>query len=218
MRTSRNETVSNLYHKDNKDKEMYRSRTPPPSSRSRSARSTRSARGSTKSRRAGSRGGFADRIRRAAESGPTRKWVKVMRPPAPKIRFLVTKWVPMNELTEPERLQYDKEQAAIQEEKQEQQMLLQRQLQQQTQGDQHQEENEMKEEATTPEIANDNVQAYELGNVDSSAANSQLLEVQTSTEKPELPHGSTLPVDEPPTKRAKVDDHLPVPTPDNPMI
>ncbi|KAL3944199.1 MAG: hypothetical protein SGBAC_001756, partial [Bacillariaceae sp.] len=155
---------------------MYRSRTPPPSSRSRSARSTRSARGTTKSRRAGSRGGFADRIRRAAESGPTRKWVRVMRPPAPKIRFLVTKWVPMNELTEPERLQYDTEQAAIQEEKQKQQILLQRQLHQLPQGDQHQEENEMKEEATSPEIVNHDVLAFELGNADSSAANSQLSE------------------------------------------
>lgn len=89
---------------------MYR-RTPPSSSRARSSRSTRSARGSTKRRRgAGKAGGFADQLRRAAESGPTRKWVKVLRAPAPHIRFVVEKWIPLNDLTEEEREDYEREQ------------------------------------------------------------------------------------------------------------
>lgn len=85
---------------------MFRSRTPPPP-RARSSRSTRSARGGTKNRRASKGGGFADQIRRAAESGPAQKWVKVERAPAPRIRFMVSKWVPINELTEEERQNYE---------------------------------------------------------------------------------------------------------------
>ncbi|CAJ1919798.1 unnamed protein product [Cylindrotheca closterium] len=191
---------------------MFRSRTPPSSSRSRSSRSTRSARGSTKSRRAGSRGGFADRIRRAAESGPTRKWVKVMRSPAPRIRFQVTKWIPINELTEEERIEYDREQAAIQEEKQKQQMQLQQEQQQQPQGDEHQDqkENEVKEVASTPESCKNGAPSFEARNVDSSVTNPQLSEEQTSAEKGEFPHSSTAPADEPPTKRTKFDEQVQV--------
>jgi hypothetical protein len=102
---------------------MYRSRTPT-SSRARSARSTRSARGSTKRRRgAGKGGGVADQIRRAAESGPTRKWVKVMRAPAPRIGFMVAKWIPLKELTEKERQEYERKEMEERKERERQQQL-----------------------------------------------------------------------------------------------
>ena len=135
-----------------------------------------------------------------------------MRPPAPKIRFQVTKWIPINELTEEERLEYDKEQAAIQEEKQNQQMELQEQQQEPPQGDQHrkQKENEVEEVATTPEVPKNEVSLFEPGNVDISATNPQLSEQEISAGKRELPHSSTAPTDEPPNKRTKVDEQVPV--------
>jgi hypothetical protein len=48
-----------------------------------------------------------DRIRASTESGPVRKWVKVIRPPAPHIKFGVEKWVPTSDLTDEERIKYN---------------------------------------------------------------------------------------------------------------
>ena len=115
-----------------KTSHMYRSRTPPPSSRygSSRARSTRAARGVSKTRRGRNDGNSsADRLRRSAESGPVQKWVKVMRSPAPHISFVVPKWVPVIELTDEERRDYDKEM----EEKMKRQLQQQQQQQQQQQ-------------------------------------------------------------------------------------
>ena len=79
-------------------------------------RSTRSARGSAKRRRgegSGSRGGagggLKHKFERAAER-PARKWVKVLRPPAANIRFKVVKWIPYEEMTEEERVDYESKQ------------------------------------------------------------------------------------------------------------
>ena len=90
---------------------MYRSRSPVSSSRSfpTRVRSARTARGASKTRRGRNGDSTASRLKRAAESGPVQKWVKVMRSPAPRIRFLVKKWVPVTELTQEERQEYDRE-------------------------------------------------------------------------------------------------------------
>ena len=69
------------------------------------ARTTRGAR-KTRAGRRGGGGGPEDRIRAAAESGPVRKWVKVQRQPAPSVKFLVEKWVVVDDLTEVERKKY----------------------------------------------------------------------------------------------------------------
>ena len=179
--------------------------------RSRSARSTRSARGSTKSRRAGSRGGFADRIRRAAESGPTRKWVKVMRPPAPTIRFLVSKWVPFNDLTEEERLEYDREQAAIQEEKQNQAMLVDHQA---TQIDQQESKEHKTSEEPSPVKPTSTEATGNAGTTpdsslpDNNTTSSTIAEEPASAAKRGLTQGTADPVEEPPSKRVKVDEQV----------
>ena len=104
-------------------------------------RSTRAARGSTSSRRArnaASKSGYNasspygsslsseqhrdglyhGQLNRRSE--PARRWVKVMRPPAPHIKFQVAKWVPLKDLTEEEREDYQKHKLQQQEEKQRQ--------------------------------------------------------------------------------------------------
>lgn len=180
--------------------------------RSRSTRTTRSARGSTKSRRAGSRGGFADRIRRAAESGPTRKWVKVMRPPAPKIRFLVSKWVAFNELTDEERLEYGKQQAAIQEEKQKQEMLLQQQAQQDDQKDHEAKIESIPSDSKSTESTSDNASAPGPTHADNNTIIAPVTEeLVPPTQKRELAQETKEPVDEPPPKRLKADEQVPAP-------
>ena len=70
-------------------------------------RSTRSARVSTKRRNQEGGNSAASRIKRSTEQGPARKWIQVMRPPAPHIKFLISKWVPELELTETERKEHE---------------------------------------------------------------------------------------------------------------
>ena len=82
-------------------------------------RSTRSARGSTKRRRGDDDGRRLSRLQK--NSGPARKWVQVMRPPAPHIKFLVEKWVPMESLTESERQEYEQK-IQLEEQKRQEQM------------------------------------------------------------------------------------------------
>lgn len=84
-----------------------------PTSRGANRRSTRTARGSAKRprRNFGKKDAEASsaikRIKQAAQQGPAKKWVQVMRPPATGIRFLVSKWMPYSELTEAERGEYE---------------------------------------------------------------------------------------------------------------
>ena len=69
-----------------------------------SSRRERTTRGAKNRSRRGA-DPHVERIRASTESGPVRKWVKVMRPPAPHIRFRVEKWVLVTDLTEEERKQ-----------------------------------------------------------------------------------------------------------------
>jgi hypothetical protein len=177
---------------------MYRSRTPPTSSRARSARSTRSARGSTKKRRGAGKGGVADQIRRAAESGPTRKWVKVMRAPAPRIRFMVAKWIPLKDLTETERQEYERKEMEERKERERQQQLAK-------QGE------ERTDEATvqTDTIGGQSPSTDE--NIDPTPISlwkesSGLDEAEPTPQDKNEAHASRDSIEEPPAKRIKVDD------------
>ena len=95
-------------------------------------RSTRVARGTKSSRRARSVNSsspysssqssgqprdelFHGQLKRRSE--PARRWVEVMRPPAPHIKFKVAMWVPLKDLTDSEREEYEKRKQQDQEEK-----------------------------------------------------------------------------------------------------
>jgi len=79
---------------------------------SNSRRHTRSARGSTKRRRDdlgfNASGARSRLVQKGSAHGTTRKWVQVRRPPAPKISFSVLMWVPLDQLTEAELLEYER--------------------------------------------------------------------------------------------------------------
>lgn len=51
--------------------------------------------------------------KRFKNSDPTRKWVKVLRCPAPTVPFKVLKWVPVDELSDEERKEWNDEQQKI---------------------------------------------------------------------------------------------------------
>ena len=75
-------------------------------------RSTRTARSTASSRR--SRGAVAKAGAQAVvnnsqrSTAPAQKWVKVLRPPATNIKFMVEKWVALTDLTATERSEYEK--------------------------------------------------------------------------------------------------------------
>lgn len=82
---------------------MYRKSTTP------GRRTTRGVRSNSKRRRSdgrGSGGGLKAQFAQAAER-PAKKWVEVLRRPAPKVSFLVKTWVPYSKLTENEIKEYE---------------------------------------------------------------------------------------------------------------
>jgi hypothetical protein len=90
--------------------------------KSNSRRSTRSARGSAKRRGRQGRqdeGGPKSRLQKSAERGPARKWVQVMRPPASHIKFVVSTWVALADLTEAERQDYYEQERQQQQQREE---------------------------------------------------------------------------------------------------
>lgn len=80
---------------------MYRNSTPTAAGR----RSTRSARGSAKRRR--NEGSSRKQRLEEVAQRPAKKWVEVLRAPAPGISFRVKTWVPYSELTHLERSEYE---------------------------------------------------------------------------------------------------------------